>query len=350
MRATKKTIYIIILSMIFSLLLLTGCFSRQDQNKPVVKTSFLMDTLVKITAYGPGASDAIDKAFDEILEIQNKMTAKGETSEVISINNAAGKGKIKVSEETINVIERGLYYSHLSAGRFDITIGPLIELWGIGTEAAKVPSEAQLKAATQLVDYKKVLLNKEENSVMLERENMGIDLGAIAKGYAADAVKEVLLNEGVDSAAIDLGGNIMLIGSKPDGSPWRVGLQSPFDTRGNIFATLEVVDKTLVTSGTYERYFEYQGKRYHHILDPQTGYPVENGLSSVTIIANSSMDADGLSTAAFALGLKDGMELIKKTPGISAVFVTDERKVYTSSGLDQWNFTIVDDSFERVDQ
>jgi len=340
---TKTSVKIFVI--ILTAALLTSC-GKTKTSKPVTKTNFLLDTLIQITAYGDNASDAIDKAFDRINDIQNKMTASGDDSEIIEINNKAGKDFQKVSPDTFYVIKKGLYYSESSNGRFDITIGPLVKLWGIGTDKARVPSSAEIKNALGYVNYKNVALNENENSVMLKEPGMAIDLGAIAKGYAADEAVRILKENGVKSAAADLGGNIYVIGEKPNGLPWKIGIQDPFDTRGNTFATVDVADKTLVTSGVYERYFIKDGRRYHHILDTSTGYPVDNGLVSVTIISDSSIDADGLSTAVFALGLKDGMKYVENISHIEAVFVAQNHTVYTSSGIGQYNFTITNNQFK----
>jgi thiamine biosynthesis lipoprotein len=337
---TSLKIFVIILVAV----LLTSCGRTKAEN-PVTKTNFLLDTLIQITAYGDNASNAIDQAYDRINDIQKKMTASGDDSEVIDINKKAGKDFQKVSPDTFYVIKKGLYYSQSSHGRFDITIGPLVKLWGIGTDKARVPSRAEIKNALGHINYKNVVLNENENSVMLKEPGMAIDLGAIAKGYAADEVVRILKANGIKSAAADLGGNIYVLGKKPNGSPWKIGIQDPFEPRGNTFATVDVADKTLVTSGVYERYFIKDGKRYHHILDTSTGYPVDNGLVSVTIISDSSIDADGLSTTVFALGLKDGMKYVEKVPHIEAVFVTKDRKVYTSSGIEKYNFKIINSQF-----
>ncbi|WP_422444460.1 FAD:protein FMN transferase [Thermoanaerobacterium sp. DL9XJH110] len=330
---------------VVAVMTLTSC-SRGTPEKPLTKTNFLLDTMIQITAYGPEAQRAIDEAFDRINDIQKKMTVNGQDSEVIEINKKAGIGFQKVSPDTFYVIKKGLYYSEESHGRFDITIGPLVKLWGIGTDRARVPSQNEIKEALKLVNYKDVVLKESENSVMLKRPHMAIDLGAIAKGYAADEVVRILKENGIKSAAADLGGNIYVVGKKPNGLPWKIGIQDPFEPRGNTFATVEVADKTLVTSGVYERFFEKNGKRYHHILDTSTGYPVENGLVSVTIISDSSIDADGLSTTVFALGLKEGMSFVERTPNIEAVFVTGDRRVYTSSGINRYNFKITNSQYK----
>lgn len=305
----------------------------------------MLDTMINIQAYGFNASRAIDKAFGRISDIESKMTAKGESSEIIEVNKKAGEGFHAVSPDTFFVIKKGIHYSESSKGKFDITIGPLVKLWDIGTAKARIPTNGEINKALELVDYKEIELNENHNSVKLKKQGMSIDLGGIAKGYAADEVVRILRENDVKSATIDLGGNLFVLGTKPDGQPWKIGLQNPFDKRGNIFAIVEVADKTLVTSGPYERYFEKSGKRYHHLLDTDTGFPIENGLMGVTIITDCSIDADALSTAVFALGLESGMKYVEEIKKIDAVFVTDDYKVFTSSGIKQYNFQIIDDEF-----
>lgn len=343
----KKT-YIAFILVIF-LVLVTACKSS-NQNQPVTETTFLLDTLNKITAYGPNASEAINEAFDRVAEIENKMTSHSNESEVVRINKASGHESVMISPDTFYVIEKGLDYSEKTKGRFDITIGPLVQLWGIGTENERVPSKIEIIEALELVDYKELILDPDKKSVKLKRPNMAIDLGAIAKGYAADEAARILRNKGIKNAVIDLGGNIFALGKKPDGNPWRVGIQDPSDNRGKSFATVEVSDKTLVTSGPYERFFEKNGKRYHHILDPDNGYPVQNGLISTTIITSKSIDADSLSTAVFAMGLKEGMKFIENLEGVDAILVTENFDVYTSSGVHQYNFQLIDDKYRLINQ
>ena len=226
--------------------------------KPVTKTNFMLDTLVRIQAFGSNASEAIDKAFNRINDIEKKMTAKADSSEVVEINKRAGEDFYKVSSDTFLLL-KSLQYSKSSKGKFDITVGPLVKLWGIGTDKARVPALDEIKEALELVDYNQVELKESENSVFLRKPGMSIDLGGIAKGYAADEVVKTLRENGIESGTVDLGGNIFVLGTKPDGKSWKIGLQNPFDTRGSIFATVEVADKTLVTSGPYERYFEENG-------------------------------------------------------------------------------------------
>lgn len=334
----KVAIAIIIVICAFTLIIFFN--NKQKDIEPVTNSNFLMDTLIQISAYGPNSEKAINESFDRINEIQSKMTSKGEDSEVIKINKKAGLGFQQVSPDTFNVIKKGLEYSQISNGSFDITVGSLVKLWGIGTDKVKVPDQNELKKALTHVNYKNVILDDKNHSVMLKKKDMSIDLGAIAKGYAADEVVKVLKRYGIKSAVADLGGNIYVLGKKPDGSLWKIGIQDPYEQRGSNLAVVEVADKTLVTSGIYERFFEKDNIRYHHILDTKTGFPVENNLASVSIISNSSIEADGLSTTAFSLGLKEGLKLIESIPDTEAVFVTKDRGIYTSSGINKYNFNI----------
>lgn len=343
-----RKVYIAFTLVIF-LVFITACKSK-DQSKPITKTSFLLDTINKITAYGPNASEAIDEAFNRVTEVEQKMTSHCEDSEIIRINKASGSKFVRVSPDTFYVIEKGLDYSKKTGGRFDITIGPLVQLWGIGTENERIPSQAEINETIKLVDYKQILLDPDKKLVKLNQSNMALDLGAIAKGYAADEVVHILRNKGIKSAVIDLGGNIFALGKKSDGSPWRVGIQDPSGNRGSSFATVEVSDKTLVTSGPYERFFEKEGKRYHHILDPDSGYPVQKGLISSTIISENSMEADAISTAVFAMGLEEGMKFVENLEGVDAILVTENLEVYTSSGVGQYNFQIIDDNYKLANR
>jgi len=309
----------------------------------------MLDTIIKIEAFGPNASSSIDEVFARIGDIESKMTVNADSSEIIEVNKRAGKESYKVSPDTFYVVKKGLEYSRLSQGKFDITIGPSVKLWGIGTDKARIPRPDEIEKALELVDYTQVLLDEKSNSIFLKKEGMALDLGAIAKGYAADEAARILRENGVKSGLIDLGGNIYALGKKPDGKLWKIGVQNPFEPRGSSFATLEVADKTLVTSGIYERYFEENGKRYHHILDTATGFPVENGLASVTIISESSIDADAMSTMVFSMGLDLGTKFIERQKGIEAIFVTTDRKVYATSGVKNYNFKIIDKTFGQED-
>lgn len=300
---------------------------------PVTRTEFLMGTIVTVKAYGPGAKPAIDEAFARLHDIEDKMSVNIEKSEVSRINASAGRAAVRVSDDVFYVIKKALDYAALTGGSFDPAIGPLVDLWGIGTDHAKIPAQSQIKAALRLANYQNISLDPETRSVMLKLPGMKLDLGGIVKGYAADEVARIFRKHGVKSAYVDLGGNVSVVGNKPDGRPWRVAIQDPRGQRGSYVGVIEARDMTLVTSGDYERYFEANGKRYHHILSPVTGWPAQSGLMSVTIIGRSSIDADALSTGVFVLGPERGMRLIESLKGIEAVLITKDRHMLVSSGL-----------------
>jgi len=349
----RKTISLLLIA-ISIILIVSGCSNNIEKVKkePVSKTEFVLGTVVTIKIYDNVEAnikeEVFNKAFSRLREIEDEMTINAESSEVISINSNAGKDFAKVSEDTLYVIKKGKYFSEISKGRFDISIGPLVKLWNIGTEGAKVPSEEEIEGKKALVDYNKVVLNEADSEVMLKDEGMVLDLGGIAKGYGADAVVEILKENNIKHAIINLGGNVFAHGNKIDGTPWKVGVQNPKSSRGEYIGITKAVNQTVVTSGMYERFFEEDGNRYHHILDTSTGYPVENNLAGVSIIADSSIDADSLSTAVFALGLDDGMKLIEEINNADAVFVTKDSEVYISSGLKE-NFKLTDSNFKLVE-
>lgn len=316
-------------------IILSGCAKPSSTSTgPISRSGFLLGTIVEITIHDKKDETILDKAFARISEIESKMTINNaETSEIIALNNASGISEVKLSPDTFYVVEKGREYSERSKGRFDITIGAIVKLWNIGTEYAAVPDKEELEKAVKLTGYERLILDKENLTARLTDAGMKVDLGAIAKGYAADEVKRILKENGVEHAIINLGGNILTIGGNPNGNPWRIGIQNPFDARGDFIGIIPITDKTVVTSGTYERYFEENGKKYHHILEPSTGYPVENNLYSVSIITDKSIDGDGLSTTTLLLGLEEGMKYIESTENTEAIFITADKKVYVTSGL-----------------
>jgi thiamine biosynthesis lipoprotein len=219
-----------------------------------------------------------------------------------------------------------------------------VKLWGIGTDHARLPEAGEIAAAKSFVGWKDIVLDEAKKTVFLRRKGMALDLGSTSKGFAADEVAKLIRAAGVKSALIDLGGNVLVLGSRPDGKSWRIGLQDPFSTeRGSYLGIASLADKTMVTSGVYERFFIKDGKRYHHILDTKTGYPVDNGLMSVTIITPKSFDADGFTTTIFALGRVRGMALAKEK-GVDVIVVDSAKKVYMSPGVSTY-FEISDSSF-----
>ena len=312
-------------------LLLSACGVLQE-NASVSDTAFLLDTTVTITIYGTRSTDLLDECFDEIRRLENLLSTAVEGSDIQRINDAAGGAFITVSSETLHVLKRAQEISALTGGAFDITVGPLVNLWNIRGSTGTVPDEAQISAAQSLVGYENLEISG--NSVRLARAGMCIDLGAIAKGYIGQQIRELLLREGAEHALIDLGGNILAVGGHTDGSPFRIGIQDPFRPTGTACAAVSAADTCVVTAGDYERYFESGGVRYHHILDPETGAPARSGLSGVTIVASDCELADALSTAVFILGAEDGLPLIESLEGIECVLIADDGTVTVSSGLE----------------
>jgi thiamine biosynthesis lipoprotein len=330
--------------------MLAACLATSCAAKPMDRAELVLGTVCSIRIQDGGSGKALDAVFARLKEIDAGMSANSADSVIAAINEAAGISPVPAPEDLRYVISRALHYAKLSGGAFDPTIGPIVKLWNIGMDGERVPGAAEIREALKLVDYRDVILDDTAGTVFLRRPGMRIDLGAIAKGYAADEVERVLLKYRVKGAVIDLGGNVKVSGRKPDGSKWRIGIQNPFDDRGDRLgiATLEG-GYTVVTSGVYERYFIGENdEHYHHILGTRTGYPVNNGLVSVTILCKSSVDADGLSTSVFALGLQAGMALVESLPEIEAVFVDGDKKVYMSPGakavfrLDDPAFTLAE--------
>lgn len=311
-----------------SALLLTGCSgakSSTQTDQDLTYTDMLFDTVIKIQILDPADESILDGLKKLCEKYDTMFSATNTDSELYKLNHANGQ-PFTVSSETANLIQEGIHYSELSGGAFDLTIEPVSALWNFKADKPTIPSSDAIAQAVSHVDYTKVDI--QDNTVTLEDPEAGIDLGAIAKGYIADQVKTYLKKQGIKHAIINLGGNVDVIGTKPDGSKYNIGIQKPFDESGEAITSVQLKDQTVVTSGIYERYFKKNGKLYHHILDPRTGYPCENNLYSVSIITDSSTKADALSTTCFLLGYEKGMELIQSMDGVEAIFITDDEKVH----------------------
>jgi FAD:protein FMN transferase len=308
-----------------------------DTQKPAFlsKTNFLLNTQVTINLYDKQDEAILDECFDLIAKYESIYSRTSETSELYKLNHGTlphvGR-TFQISKELSDILTYGLYYSKFTGGAFDISVEPLTSLWNFTSATPVVPEEADILEALPRVNYEYITLVN--NEVTFAKDGVGIELGAIAKGYIADKIKEFLLSKGVSSAMINLGGNILCVGEKPEGTPFRVGIQKPFADRNETIGIMEINDLSVVSSGIYERYFTVDGKSYHHILNPKTGYPYDTNLVSVTIISNKSTDGDGLSTSCFALGLEKGLELIKSIPDTYAVFITKDYEVYYSDGFE----------------
>jgi len=305
-------------------------------------SEFAIGTVCSITLFEQGKDSIYNDIFARIREIENLMSVNISASDISRINAAAGIEPVQVHEEVYKVIERALHYAQISSGAFDPSVGPLVSLWGIGTDCPRVPSPAEIEEVLPLVNWRNIELDAGARSVFLARRGMALDLGAIAKGYAADEAAAIIKRAGIKRAIIDLGGNIFTCGAKKNKSPWKVGVQNPKESRNSYLGVLQVTDKSVVTSGVYERFFEKDGIRYHHIFSPSSGYPAESGLLSATIIAPNSMDADALSTTVFVLGYEKGSALIESLAETEAVFIFEDMSVKTTSGAD---FSLRDNSF-----
>jgi thiamine biosynthesis lipoprotein len=312
------------------------------------QSMFVLGTTCLINFYNcteKAAKPAYRAIFERFYEIEARMSVNTDGTEVDAINENAGIRAVGVSEDVFTVIERSLAYAALSDGAFDPTVGPLVKLWGIGmSDMPSVPPQEAIDAALHLIDWRAVQLNKDEQSVFLTRSGMALDLGAIAKGYAADEAARLIEQYRIPQAIINIGGNVLVYGEKPDKKKWRIGIQNPLGERDVSAGVISIAgSRTLVTSGIYERFMEVDGTRYHHILSTANGFPVQNGLLSVTIIAEKSIDADGLSTAIFALGYEKGKALAEAA-GVEALFIFDDKSIRATGGV-LADFMVTDTSF-----
>lgn len=328
-RLAKITISSLLL--ILSLGLITSCSKNKDPQESLSKSEILMGTTVTVTLYDSNDSKILDKVFNKVKDLESTLSINENGTLVDEINENAGIKPVKVDDDTYALIEKGLKYAKLSNGLFDISVGPVVKLWSIGLPEARVPSLEEIQSKLPLVNYQDVELNDSDKTVYLKREGMMLDLGGIAKGYTADVISNILTDEGVKSAIINLGGNIFTHGKKVSGSDWKIGIQDPFSERGGIIGTLTTSNKSVVTSGIYERYIEEDGVRYHHILNPSTGYPYDNEIAGITIVSDKSIDGDALSTSVFAMGVEEGMKFVNSQSGIDAIFVTKDNKIYLTN-------------------
>ena len=308
---------------------LAGCARQEPKKESAV--GFYLDTVITLTAYVDDVS-VLQDALEECGRYERLLSRTVEGSDVWRVNHAHGE-PVRVSQDTAAILKTAAEVSALSGGAFDVTIAPVSTLWDFTSGAAVLPDAAAIKAATAKVDYARVVV---EGETVTLPDGMMIDLGGIAKGYIADAVKGYLERRGVKRGILSFGGNIVAIGEKPDGSAWKVGIQDIDRPNGEYMLVTNNFGGSTVTSGIYERGFELDGVYYHHILDPATGWPVQNELASVTLLSESSMWGDALATAAFALGTERGAALIEDLDGIEAVFIARDRSVTCTSGAGKY--------------
>ena len=356
-RSHSRFFYLILCTvLVCPMLLFTGCGNITDAdtsttgNQPISISSIKLNTAVQITIY-----DSQDKALlDDCLALCDKyeliFSRTNEKSELYKLNHRkdVSDGDFStdgqttpypvsgtadtwhISEDLAALLSEGLDITKESDGAFDIAIAPLTSLWDFTAEDPRVPDDAAIQKALPLCSSDGVTIDGQD--ITLPSDDIQFDVGAIAKGYIADRLKDFLMKKGVKSAIINLGGNVLCIGSKPDGTPFKIGIQKPFADRNETEAVMDITGKSVVSSGIYERCFKQDGKLYHHILNPQTGYPYANGLISVTIISDQSVDGDALSTTCFALGLEDGLKFAEKK-GVQAVFITEDYELHYTDGF-----------------
>lgn len=324
----KKKI-IIVAILLFNIIFLFGC---KKNLSPTSRTGLFFDTVITITLYDSQSTkkteQLLQKSFDLCHYYESLFSKTLDGSDIYNINHSNGK-PVTVSDETIFLLEKALFYSKQSNGLVDPSIEPLGSLWNFTSENPTVPSNELILEAKNKVNYEKIEIY--ENTVTLLDPTMSLDLGFIAKGFIADELKAFLLEEGITSGLINLGGNILAIGNKQGNSLFQIGIAKPFDHSNNPIVSIQIEDCSVVTSGIYQRYFEQDQSIYHHILNPKTGFPVTNDLLSVTIISKNSVDGDALSTYCLLLGLKEGLSYIETLPQIEAIFITSDYNIYYSS-------------------
>lgn len=304
----------------------------QKQTDPISVSDFKLNTVIQISIYDSKDETLLTQALELCDQYENVFSRTEPDSELYKLNHRTLPQKdnvYQVSEELLTVIERGLFYSRLSDGAFDITIAPVSSLWDFTSGTCILPDEKKLQEAVKQVGWEKVRVTEE--GVAFADDTTQLDLGGIAKGYIADQIKEYLVSQGVESAVINLGGNVLCIGGKKDRTDFQVGIQKPFADRNETAGVISVNDRSVVSSGIYERGFQIEDTWYHHILNPSTGYPYQNNLVSVTIVSDASVDGDALSTICFSLGLEKGMELINSMDGVSALFITKDYQLHPSA-------------------
>ncbi len=324
---------------------LTSCTEAQVPQVDLIQTTYALGTVISINLYDQGSQALMNELITRIAEIEGMMSAQEDASEVSEITRQAGIAPVKVSPETFEVVQRALYYAELSSGSFDPTIGPIVQLWRIGTKNPRVPEPAEIEEALLFVDYTKVVLNEVEQTIYLSDVGMSLDLGGIAKGYAADELVKLLDASYIERAMINLGGNIYAYGEKADGKAYKVAIQTPYDQRNTYFGYVTLRNMTVVTSGPYERYFEKDGQIYHHIFDATTGYPIQSDVASVSVVAEQSMDGDALSTLLFTMSPEAGLKLIESLEGIECIYVDKSFSLTLSTGLNN-NFTLTDETYK----
>lgn len=317
-----------VLLFLLCIAMLTAC-QNSDKNKKVSKDIFAMDTYMTVTAYGKNAENGVNKAVDEINRLETVLSAEKQESDIYKLNET-GSGTL--STDTKDIVSKALEINKTTNGAFDISIYPLMVKWGFTTQKYNVPSKNEISKLLKNVDSSKIIFDEKSGSIKL-KENMKIDLGGIAKGYTSSRVMQIFKECGVTSGLVSLGGNVQALGTKTDGTAWQIAIENP-DKSSDYIGVVSVKDKAVITSGGYERYFEKNGKTYHHILDPETGYPAESGLKSVTIVSDDGTLADALSTSLFVMGKEKALNYWREHKNeFDTVLVEDNGNITITDGL-----------------
>ena len=319
-----------VLLFLLCIAMLTAC-QNSDENKKVSKDIFAMDTYMTVTAYGKNAENGVNKAVDEINRLETVLSAEKQESDIYKLNET-GSGTL--STETKNIVSKALEINKTTNGAFDISIYPLMVKWGFTTQKYNVPSKNEISKLLKDVDSSKIIFDEKSGNIKL-KENMKIDLGGIAKGYTSNRVMQIFKECGVKSGLVSLGGNVQALGTKTDGTAWQIAIENP-DKSSDYIGVVSVKDKAVITSGGYERYFEKNGKTYHHILDPETGYPAESGVKSVTIVSDDGTLADALSTSLFVMGKEKALDYWREHKNeFDTVLVEDNGDITITGGLEK---------------
>ncbi len=327
-----KKIYWALFSILLQQCFCVHAFSASDEI--VSRSRPMLHTYVEIKAWGSNAGNAIEEAFDEMERVNGLLNNYDPKSEISNINQHAGGSLVTVSPETVDALQRAIKYGDITGGALDITVGPLLRLWGFGKDAVGLsgsePDRRAIRQAQALVNYRAIELNARERTARLKQKGMWIDVGSFSKGYSADKAIIILKKRGIRNALVIAGGSICAIGHKPDASLWQVGIQHP-RRPGSLLAVVFLKNGSISTSGDYEIFYKKNNKRRTHIIDPRTGTPVEH-LQSVSVIAPDGMSSDALSTALFVLGPEKGISVVESLPGAEALIISEGGKASFSKG------------------
>ena len=305
-----------------------------DMKQSAQTIQLAMGTVMSHKVFSLDAEEVLAKGCHEISRLEGQLSRFIPRSEVSQINRSAGIWSESISPETLEVLTRSIEISQICKGAFDVTIGSLVDLWKIGKDSFAHPTDEQIEHALSLVDYHDLILDAEMMTARLNRVGQSIDLGGIAKGLAGDRITTMYKEMGISSAYSNLGGNVVTVGSKPDGSAWRIGIQDPLQ-QDRLIGCVEVTGLSVVTSGDYQRFTVGQnGNRYHHILSPISGRPTDSNLTSVTIVSESSITADVLSTVLFITGMEHGLEILNSFPETEAILMNAEEQIFVTRELE----------------